>query len=47
MYIHNSYTEYVEESPPLDTEEDVTETRDGIEFLVWLYDGEDLLSTCS
>lgn len=42
-YIHTSDAEHVEGSPPLDTEEDVTGTRDEIEFLEWLYDGEDLL----
>lgn len=43
MYIHTSDAEHVEGSPQLDTEEDVTGTRDEIEFLEWLYDGEDLL----
>jgi len=44
MYIHTSIFEHIEESPPLDIEEDVTGTRDDTEFLVWLYDGEDLFS---
>jgi hypothetical protein len=35
MHVHASIFECIEEHPPLDSEEDVAETKDDTVFLVW------------